>query len=140
MLRVSSTVFVPDDELHFTFARAAGPGGQNVNKVNSKAILSWPIDAARGVPEGVKQRVRRSSASRINRQGVLIISSQRFRDQPRNVADCLEKLRAILARAEHPPKPRIATRRTKSSKRRRLETKQRTSLRKRLRRAPGSGD
>jgi ribosome-associated protein len=136
MLRISPNIQIPHHEIRFRFARAAGPGGQNVNKVSSKAILVWPIDASPSVPEQVKQRIRQDWKSRINKSGELILTSQRHRDQPRNVADCLNKLRAILLAAAKPPKKRIATKRTRASKRRRLDAKKRTSRRKQLRREP----
>ena len=140
MLRVSPTINLTSDELRLTFARASGPGGQNVNKVNSKAVLTWSVDASRGVPDDVKSRFRQKFGGRINRNGELILASQRFRDQARNIADCMEKLRAMLAAAEHPPKRRIATRKTKSSKMRRLANKKHKSVQKHLRRGPGTGD
>ena len=140
MLRVSPKIHITSNELRMTFARASGPGGQNVNKVNSKAVLTWSVDSSPGVPDDVKRRFRQKFGGRINHDGEFILTSQRFRDQPRNIADCFEKLRAMLAAVEHPPKRRIATRKTKSSKLRRLANKKHKSDRKRLRRGPGTSD
>ncbi len=140
MLRVSPQISIPKHEFRFSFARSSGPGGQNVNKVNSKGVLTWSVIESPSVPDSVKQRFRHKFASRINKLGEFILTSQRYRDQGRNVADCLEKLSAMLASVEHPPKRRIPTRKTKSSKLRRLDNKKRQSTQKRMRREPGGGD
>lgn len=135
-MRVSPQITIDNATLKFSFARAAGPGGQNVNKVNSKAILTWSLEDALDIPADVKVRIRQKWGSRINKAGQLILTSQRHRDQSQNIADCLDKLREIVSAAEHPPKPRVATRRTKASKLRRLDAKRHTSTRKKLRRSP----
>src|SRR5262245_6594943 len=100
---------IPDEELLFSFARSGGPGGQNVNKVASKAILHWNLTANASLPEEVKQRLRQQQAQRISVEGFLVIQSQRFRDQPKNIEDCREKLRAMVLGALSVPKPRKAT-------------------------------
>jgi ribosome-associated protein len=140
MLRISPQLSLPKSEFRFTFARASGPGGQNVNKVNTKAMLAWNLQASPSVPPTIKDRFRHKFGTKINNSGDLIITSQRFRDQARNIDDCLEKLRAMLASVERPPKRRIATKRTKSSKLRRLAAKKHKSSQKQLRRSPGSGE
>ena len=136
MLRISPALSIPRDEFRLSFARSSGPGGQNVNKVNSKVTLTWPLSFSPSVPAAIKSRFRLKFANRLNKNGELILTSQRFRNQVQNVADCLDKLRSMLASVEHPPKHRVATRRTKSSKRRRLEAKKHQATRKQLRRGP----
>ena len=136
MLVVSPRVRVPQSEFEFSYARSSGPGGQNVNKVNSKATLRWPVTRSPSLPEDVRQRFLTRFASRLTSEGELLVTSQRYRDQPRNIADCLEKLRAMLAAVAVPPKPRRKTRPTKASGERRLKGKRATGEKKHSRRAP----
>jgi ribosome-associated protein len=140
MLTVSSQICIPDEELQFSFVRSSGPGGQNVNKVNSKAILRWSVWQARGVSDGVRQRFLEQYRSRITVDGEIVISSQQFRDQGRNQQDCIEKLRAMLVSVASPPKRRKRTKPTKSSVARRREKKQAHSLKKQSRQRPSAGD
>jgi ribosome-associated protein len=127
---------VPDAELHFSFARAGGPGGQNVNKVASKAVLHWDLAGSPSLPEEVKARLRTLQRRRITGDGVLVLQGQRFRDQARNVADCRERLREMIVQALQAPRPRKATRPTRGSRERRLNAKKHQAQRKSLRRAP----
>ena len=100
---------VPEGELTWSFVRAGGPGGQNVNKVASKAVLRWDLAASPSLPDDVKARLRARERKRITNEGELVISSQRYRDQDRNRQDCLEKLRAMIEEARTPPKQRRPT-------------------------------
>jgi ribosome-associated protein len=134
MLAVTADLRIPLAEFEFTFARSGGPGGQNVNKVNSKATLRWPVLASPSLPDPVRQRLLRKYGSRITSSGDLLVTSQRFRDAGRNVADCLEKLRGMLAEAARPPKPRRPTRPTRGSVERRIRAKRRRSTAKQQRR------
>ena len=134
MLVVNPRIQIPLREFEFTFARSSGPGGQNVNKVSSKATLRWPVMSSPSLPEDVRRRLLSRQRRRITAAGDLMITSQRFRDAGRNTADCLEKLRQMLAEAATPPVPRKATRPTRGSVRRRLAAKQQKSEKKRLRR------
>jgi ribosome-associated protein len=134
MLVVNPRLRIPLREFRFTFARSSGPGGQNVNKVSTKATLRWAVLASRSLPEPVRKRLLAKHRRRVTTQGDLLISSQRFRDAGRNVADCLEKLRKMLAEAAATPKRRKPTRPTRASVRRRLDQKRRHSRKKHLRR------
>ena len=136
MLVVHPRLKIPLKEFRFTFARSSGPGGQNVNKVNTKATLRWPVIRSRSLPEAVRRRLVAKYGRRISQDGDMVITSQRFRDAGRNVADCLEKLRRMLAEAATAPKPRKATKPTRSSIERRLAAKRRHSRRKQDRRRP----
>lgn len=125
MLEVTPELRIPLAELQFTYVRSSGPGGQNVNKVNSKAVMRWAVVASPSLPEGVRERFLRKYASRLTEQGELVIASQRYRDAPRNAEDCRERLRALLLAVARPPKPRKPTRPTRGAVRRRLENKRR---------------
>jgi ribosome-associated protein len=132
---VTATLNIPDAELTFTFARSAGPGGQHVNKVNTKATLRWDVSNSPSLPDDVRGRFLAKYPRRINKEGRLVLSSQRFRDQHRNVSDCLEKLRELLLAVESSPRRRKKTAPTKSSRERRLADKQQLAEKKQRRQA-----
>ena len=134
MLVVNSRLKIPLREFKFTFARSSGPGGQNVNKVSTKALLRWAVVRSPSLPEPVRQRLLSRYRRRVTAEGDLLISSQRFRDAGRNVADCLEKLRAMLADVAVAAKPRKPTRPSRASVRRRLDQKRKHSQKKQRRR------
>jgi len=136
MLVVTRQLQIPLAELEITFARSSGPGGQNVNKVNSKAILRWNVGGSPSLPEAVRNRFVAMYVNRLTIEGELVLASQRYRDAPRNARDCLEKLRVMLLGVVHPPKRRHATRPTRGSVERRLQGKRRQSSAKRNRRLP----
>src|SRR3954454_23248820 len=99
MLEIAPSLHIPDDEFTWSFARSGGPGGQNVNKVASKAVMRWNIAASTALPDDVKIRLALQQKRFFTQDGGLIITSQRHRDQERNREDCLEKLRAIILQA-----------------------------------------
>ena len=135
-LIVTESLAIPLDEFRFEFARSGGPGGQNVNKVNSKAVLRWVPLESPSLPPAVKDRLLRAVGSKLTNDGELLVTSQLTRDQGRNVDDCLDKLRAIVLAAARPPKARRASRPTFASKVRRVEAKLRRSDTKKMRRKP----
>jgi ribosome-associated protein len=139
-MNVTENIQIPESELQFTFARSGGPGGQNVNKVASKAVLHWNVAASPSLPSEWKERFRQQNRWRITTDGVLVLDSQRFRDQAKNVADCLEKLRDMLLRSRHPPKKRRPTKPSRSSKERRLTAKRHVSRQKAQRKRVGSDE
>ncbi len=122
-MRVTETLEVPDDELTWTFARSGGPGGQNVNKINSRAVLRWALHRNTSIPEEARGRLRSREKNRITGEGDLLLQSQRHRTQERNRDDCLERLREIIVGALTPPKKRRPTKPTRGSKLRRLADK-----------------
>ena len=134
MLVVNEKISIPLKEFAFTFSRSPGPGGQNVNKVNTKVVLRWALDENTSVPEDVKDRFKNKYRRRIAKSGELVLSSHRFRDQGRNVADCLNKLRELLLSVAVKPTPRKKKKITKAAKRKRLDQKRRNSDKKRSRR------
>jgi ribosome-associated protein len=138
MLVVTDRIAIPDEEIRFEFARSGGPGGQNVNKVASKATLRWTPSANATMPPAVRDRLLRAVGSKLTVEGELLITSQKTRDQGRNIEDCLDKLREIILAVSRPPKVRRATKPTRASQVRRVEAKSRRSDVKRLRQRPDS--
>jgi ribosome-associated protein len=134
MIVVNSRIRIPRSELEFSFARSSGPGGQNVNKVSSKAVLRWRVTASTSLPEEVRARFLARYGSRVTNEGDVVISSQRYRDQGRNVADAMEKLREMVAAVASAPKKRRRTKPSAASVARRIEAKQARSKKKRMRR------
>ena len=136
MIPINDTIYLDDGELSWTFARAGGPGGQNVNKVASKAVLRWDLAANTTLPADVKQRLRQQQKRYLTTTGELVISSQAYRDQDRNRQDCLDKLRQAILRALVRPKTRKATRPTRASHARRLQAKRHRAAAKSRRQRP----
>lgn len=132
-LYVSRRLTIPSAELDTQFARSGGPGGQNVNKVNSKVTLRWQIRDNPNVPDDWRSRMLAKYSNRINNEGEMVIHSQKYRAQPQNVEDCRQKLREMLLECQFPPTKRLKSRPTLGSKKRRLEEKNRQGQKKRLR-------
>lgn len=139
MLVINSRIQIPLEEFRFTYVRSSGPGGQNVNKVNSKAVLRWAVTESPSLPEDVRSRLLTRIASQLTNEGELILSSDRYRDQPRNREDCLEKVRTLLRAVATPPKKRRPTKPSRASKERRLKSKQTQSQKKQQRRYRDEG-
>ncbi len=139
-LHVNRRLTIPDRELTVLTSRSSGPGGQNVNKVNTKATLKWNPSACELIDPAWRRRFVARHGNRINREGEIVLHSDRYRDQGRNLADVRNKLVAMLLECQAPPKIRKATRPTKGSQRRRLEQKQRQSQKKERRRRPTNDD
>jgi ribosome-associated protein len=127
MIQVTNSIALHEDELQESFIRASGPGGQNVNKVESAVQLRFDVRHSPSLPDDVKERLERLAGRRLTNDGVLIITAQRFRTQERNREDALERLVALIRQATERQKPRRPTRPTLASKRRRLEAKGRRS-------------
>jgi ribosome-associated protein len=135
-MEIGGGIVIPDHELHWSFVRSGGPGGQNVNKVASKAVLRWDLSASTSINLEVKARLRQQQPGRITSAGELLLNSDRFRDQERNRQDCLDKLRQLIRQAAVRPRPRKKTRPTRSSKQERLKGKRHRSHIKAGRRQP----
>ena len=139
MLIVNARIQVPLAEFVFTYSRSGGPGGQNVNKVNSKATLRWKVSTTPSLPEAVRARFLALFPTRITVEGELVVHSQLTRDAPVNAQDCLEKVAAMIQAAAFVPKVRRVTKPSRGSIERRHEAKRRNSERKSGRR-PGAHD
>jgi len=99
-------VYLPLDRISFNFARSSGPGGQNVNKLNTKSEARFHVDSADWIEPEVRKRIHEYHGNRVNKDGELIVTSQEHRTQMRNKDDCITKLRELIAEASVPPKDR----------------------------------
>lgn len=122
-LPITPTISIDEAELSERFVLSSGPGGQNVNKVSSAVELRFDARASPNLPDAVKARLIRIAGSRMTQDGIIVISAQRFRAQPRNREDAMERLFAMIREAAVVPIRRRATRPTLGSKERRLEGK-----------------
>ncbi len=135
-LEIGPELVIPAAELSVRFSRASGPGGQNVNKVASRAALRFNLAQSSVLPPAVKERLRLLAGSRLTLRGQILLTSDRYRDQGRNLADCRRRLASLIRRAWTPPTPRRPTQPGKAAVARRLTVKRQLGTRKRERQRP----
>ena len=126
MLEISKTVSIPEHEIEMSAVRSQGAGGQNVNKVASAIHLRFNIMAS-SLPEHYKQRVLKINDQRITKDGVIVIKAQEHRTQEQNREEALQRLQALIKRAIAIPKPRKPSKPTRSSQRKRMDSKTKRS-------------
>lgn len=125
MIRITGNVAIDESEISESFIRASGPGGQNVNKLATAVQLRFDVRHSPSLPDEVRARLERIAGRRLTRDGVLVITAQRYRTQERNRDDALARLIELIRAATERPRPRRPTRPTFASKVRRLEGKRR---------------
>ncbi len=133
MLKVTDRIQIPWEELDVNYARSSGPGGQNVNKRETKAVLSWNPRESPSLPDEVKARFLERYSNRVSEDGHIVIASDEHRSQDMNLKSCFDKLQKMILAIAIPPKPRRPTRPTKGSKTRRLNAKTRNGDIKKMR-------
>jgi ribosome-associated protein len=127
MIRITPNITIDERDIQESFIRSSGPGGQNVNKLATAVQLRFDVRHSRAIPEDVRQRLQRLAGRRATRDGVLIITAQRYRTRERNRQDAIDRLLALIREAAVRPATRRPTRPTAASRERRLERKRRRS-------------
>jgi ribosome-associated protein len=124
MIFINSRLSIPNSELQWEYVRSSGPGGQNVNRTNSCAVLRWNYLTSQSLrAHAASEEVLEKLRAEATKDGDIIIRSQTFRDQERNYQECIDKFTELLRKVFFKPKPRLATKPTKSSKKKRLQNK-----------------
>lgn len=133
MIRINSSLSIPNNEISFRFSGASKPGGQHVNRSNTRATLLFDVESSDSLSPAQKKRLAEKLGDRINKEGIMQVSSQDYRSQRRNRIEAMKKFAGLLRRALERSPRRIPTRRTRSSKEKRLERKKRRGRKKKLR-------
>jgi ribosome-associated protein len=123
MIKITDTISIHPDELHETFVRSSGPGGQNVNKLSTAVELRFDVRHSRNLPDDVAIRLQKLAGRKLTKEGVLVIEAQSHRTQERNRADALERLITLIREASIAPKPRKKTKPSRAARAERVEHK-----------------
>jgi ribosome-associated protein len=137
---INASTSIPDAEIQFSAVRSTGPGGQNVNKVNSRVILEFDLIRSSALTSYQKRRINAALGNRINQHGILRMQAQRHRSQAVNRAEVLERFVELLQKALQPMKHRIKTRVPTRVREQRLEVKKQRTQTKRTRQVPRNFD
>ncbi len=137
---INASTAIPDVEIQFSATRSAGPGGQNVNKVNSCVVLEFDLKGSSAFTPYQKQRIAESLGSRMNKQGILRMQAQRYRSQMANREELVRRFVALLQKALQPKKHRVPTRVPSGVREKRLELKKQRTQTKRTRQTPRNFD
>lgn len=127
---------IPESELRFDFSRSSGPGGQNVNKVSSKAQVRWHVGASQAFTDEQKTLIRAQAGKHLNKEDEIVLAAESERSQLQNKEEVVRRLRELVRVALTPRKKRRPTRVSRSQKRKRLEEKRLVGERKKSRRPP----
>ena len=140
MIRITDNISIDESDLHESFVRSSGPGGQNVNKLSTAVQLRFDVRHSPSLPNDVAVRLMRLAGKRMTKDGVLVLIAQNHRTQERNRAEAQQRLIDLIRQAAVRPVPRRATKPTKASKQRRIESKKRRANVKALRQSRPSWD
>ncbi|GAB4533159.1 MAG: alternative ribosome rescue aminoacyl-tRNA hydrolase ArfB [Anaerolineae bacterium] len=133
MLRITPAIAIDENEIKLEFIRAAGPGGQHVNKAATAVQLGFDVSGSPSLPDDVRERLARLAGRRMTEDGTLVITARRFRSQERNRQDAIDRLVDLIRRASAEPKLRHTTKPGRAARQRRLDAKHRRGRIKRLR-------
>lgn len=135
-IEVTPDIAIEESEIAFSFVRSSGPGGQNVNKVETAAQLRFDVTRSASLDEALKRRLQRLAGAKLTKEGVLVVFAQTHRSREQNRREALARLLALIAAAAVAPKARVKTRPSLAARARRVETKIRRGETKRLRSSP----
>ena len=133
MIKINPSIYLDENELNFSFIKASGPGGQNVNKVATSAQLKFDVKNSSALSEEIKEKLVKIAGKKMTSKGILIIEAKRFRTQERNKDDALNRLINLIILASKVKKKRKKTKPTKASSEKRIDIKKQKSAKKQLR-------